>query len=228
MKSILKGREYFDLVSNGLNTYEVAKKYDIKQSKVEYAIEKYKTHLNRYINDEVYKTLYDESIKLYIRGEISDVIFTKAYSGLKRNGFNTVREILNKEELIKCDMLNWLTGKTRMLILRTFFSEVQSYTIDNINEVSDVCDIKKDRLSSHNAGQTELDFIELKKVDLAINYINHGDDKLSKYSKISTYINEAIAIMGHDEERLEQFYQYLALLGTRDSNVIIRYIIANL
>ena len=228
MKSILKGREYFDLVSNGLSTYEVAKKYDIKQSKVEYAIEKYETHMNKYTNDEVYKMLYDRSINLYIRGEITDVIFTKAYNCLKRNGFNTVGEILDKEALIKSNMISSLTGKTRMLILRVFFPGLLSYNTDNIDEVPYLCDINKVRFSSRDKDKSDSNLIEMKKLDLALNYINNGDDKLSKYSKISTYINEAISIMKHDEERLENFYQHLAMLGTGDSHVIIKYILDNL
>ena len=216
MLAILDGQEYFNLTSNGLSVGEVANKYNISPRKVEYDIKKYKAHTSNYSSNEVYRALYDKCSKLYINGEVSRTTFMNAYRALKNNGFNSIKDIEDGESLIKYSALKGLSGKTLMLVLKVFFSEKDIKVTDSHDKL---CVNKDDAL---------MEYIESKKSALAINFINHGQDESSKYSKVATYMNEAISIMKHDEEKLERFYRQLATLGTKDSRTIIRFILSNL
>lgn len=216
MLAILNGQEYFNLVSKGLSIDEVANTYNISPRKVEYNINKYKAHTSSYSSDEVYRTLYDKCSKLYINGEISKTTFMNAYGALKNNGFNSIKDIEAGKFLIKYSDLKGLSGKTLLLVLKVFFSEEDTKVIDSPDKLY----VDKD--------DTLREYIESKKSALAINFINYGQDESSKYSKVATYMNEAISIMKDDEEKLESFYRQLATLGTKDSRTIIRYILSNL
>lgn len=216
MLAILDGQEYFNLTSNGLSVGEVADKYNVSPRKVEYDINKYKAHTASYSSNEVYRVLYDKCSKLYTNGEISKSTFMNAYRALKNNGFHSIKDIKDGESLIKYSGLRGLSGKTLMLVVKVFFSEKDIKVIDAYNKLC------------ANEEDTRREYIESKKSALAISFINHGQDESSKYSKVATYMNEAISILKDDKEKLERFYQQLAALGTKDSRTIIRFILSNL